>query len=72
MGSRSYCRSCGAELLWVQLASGKRMPLDVGSMEQRFIVSGATEPMSGSARRTYLSHFATCPNAEQHRKKEGV
>ncbi len=68
MGSRAYGRSCGAEILWVQLASGKRMPLDLKNMEQRFIVSGTTEPMQGSSRRTYLSHFAVCPNADEHRR----
>lgn len=40
------CRSCGADIHWIETASGKRMPVNPDG----------------------TSHFATCPNADQHRK----
>lgn len=68
MTARAYCRSCGAEILWVLTTNGKKMPLSVGSLEQRFVVSGAEgEEMRASFRRTYVSHFSDCSNAAQHR-----
>lgn len=62
----SKCRSCDAEILWVELASGRRMPLDVASKQTRIVVTNGDRGTVHSA--TYLSHFATCPNADQHRK----
>lgn len=72
----SVCRSCGAEIVWALTASGKRMPLDAQSLPLppgRFILSGDDPPVATPLRvvtSTYVSHFATCPNASQHRKKE--
>lgn len=61
---RSACRSCGAPIVWVVTESGKRMPLDA-KPEKRFVVD-----VDGKAyvRDTYVSHFAHCPNAAQHRR----
>jgi hypothetical protein len=65
MPDRSTCRSCGAAILWVVThPGGKRMPLDVPPVK-RFVV----EDGEAYQRDTYVSHFATCPNAAQHRKK---
>jgi hypothetical protein len=69
MGSRAYCKSCGAEILWVLTVNGKKMPLSVSSLEQRFIVSAESEEMRASSRRTYRSHYSDCPNAAQHRSE---
>lgn len=48
----STCRSCGAQVVWEQTASGKKMPMDV-------------EPGPDGKR---VSHFATCPQADEWRK----
>lgn len=53
------CRSCGAPLIWGLTAAGKRMPVD------------ATDPLLAPIARvvdTYVSHFATCPKAAEHRQ----
>jgi hypothetical protein len=79
----SDCRSCGAEIIWITTHPGGRsMPLDpkphpegnvlvdmdarrgvVLSVKSRQVVLEETpdEPL-------YRSHFATCPNAESHRR----
>ena len=82
------CRSCGAEIIWIKMASGKNMPVDAKpisysenlhpSAKGKDILTLVTE--HGSIVRTvfdpggdkvgYTSHFATCPNANQHRKRE--
>lgn len=70
----SNCSSCGAEVIWVELKSGKRHPLDA-----EIIVSDGTkllyvDDLRGfkklpAGRKGYVSHFATCPDAKDWRKK---
>lgn len=64
------CSSCGAEILWgVNPSTGKRVPLSVKSMEKRFIYGLASQTVLMTE--TYLSHFADCPQAAQHRRERG-
>jgi hypothetical protein len=65
------CKSCGAEIIWaVNEATGKKIPLSVKSKERRFIL------LDGESNvrlvETCLTHFADCPQAEQHRKSRVV
>jgi hypothetical protein len=53
------CRSCNARIVFLKTASGKNMPVDAGTVE-------ATDTEFDSTR--HKSHFAECPNANQHRK----
>lgn len=69
------CSSCGAEILWVKTAAGKSMPLSIASKEKRFVSErGQAINYAGAdvwgVTDTYLSHFADCPNAAQHRTKQ--
>ena len=82
----AVCKSCGAEIVWVKVKSGKMMPCD--AKQVRFIANenggsiivasnGAVVKgilLSGNVKgvkeeKGYVSHFATCPNANNHRKK---
>lgn len=54
---QSVCRSCGAPIFWMVTKADKKMPLDIRSAR-----------LEEDGTRTYLSHFATCPQADQHRK----
>lgn len=81
---RTLCRSCGALILWVVMAStNRRMPLDAephtdGTIElQDDVTAGVLKgDVLAEARAAgvplYRSHFASCPNAAQHRKPKGV
>lgn len=78
----SKCKSCGAEIIWKRTFSGKSMPVD--AEEIRFIADGGKELFvtDGGAvihgtrakagqehtRIGYISHFATCPDADQYRR----
>lgn len=80
----SICRSCGAEIIWIRMASGKMMPVnarpiayDPAALSDKdamtlVTASGKVEKghfNPGACRIGYTSHFATCPAAASHRKK---
>jgi hypothetical protein len=77
------CRSCEAPIRWARTAAGKAMPLDVepsadGNVqlgwvggEEIAIVLGSPADRAGAqvdGIDLFVSHFATCPNASQHRR----
>lgn len=79
----SFCRSCGAPIMWIKTPLGKWMPVDEGLHEYKRDENGKTTLVNdrgevircsiefegkadGSAR---LPHWATCPNADMHRKR---
>lgn len=76
------CRSCGAEIKFIQLKSGKWNPVDpakrtfVKDEGDEILVTEAGEVVHGRFASVeegangvgYISHFATCPNANAHRK----
>ncbi len=77
------CRSCGANIKWVKTQRGKNMPIDVESIDPAaasdgdFIVSQDGQVIKVGSERApeidtnktwHISHFATCPNADAHRK----
>jgi hypothetical protein len=53
------CRTCNAKIIFLETASGKRMPVDSDTVEPD------DETFDGSR---HASHFAVCPAANQHRK----
>jgi len=55
------CKSCGAEIEWLKTKNGKSMPVDA----EPIMIETTGAPIQG-----YKSHFATCPNANQHRTSE--
>lgn len=66
------CRSCEAEVLWVTMESGRRMPVNPEPMEGGNL---QLDPEQEYARvRTdgegprYVTHYATCPQAKIWRK----
>lgn len=66
----SKCRSCGAPILWVTMASGKSMPVNP---ERLRVVLANADYTEGTVITAYVPHWATCPNAKQHRKmKRGL
>ena len=76
------CTSCGALILWAMTLAGKRMPVDAISddagnlrlvQEAGQLVARITPPTQTTslfdAEPRYRSHFATCPNADAHRRR---
>ena len=79
----SKCKSCGAEIKWIKTFSGRSMPVDTeeihfyadGGKDIFVCCNGAvihgtrTDGQKPETYTGYISHFATCPNADQHRKR---
>lgn len=75
------CRSCQAEVVWaIMESSGKRHPFDADSTTGRWMLymkddtlyashltASDVDGMDGS-HKLYVSHYATCPDAERWRK----
>lgn len=55
------CSTCKAEIKYLRTERGHWMPVNVDTInpEDKIFVPGR-----------HVSHFATCPQAAQHRKKE--
>jgi len=75
----SVCSSCGAQIFWAMTAAGKSMPLDRRPVENGNVildenqiaeVISPTNRRALRGRKTFVSHFATCPNADQHRRTQ--
>ena len=76
----NVCRSCRAEIRWVKMESGKRNPLDPlpaakgnialeGDGSRGVVLTGdELERARQEGEALFLSHFATCPFAGEHRK----
>jgi len=73
------CKSCGAYIKWIKTSAGRSMPVDSkerlgreGSEKLVLILEdGSTVHCvggTGEAYKGYVSHFATCPHSDQHRK----
>jgi len=59
------CRSCGAEINWCEMASGKQMPLNAKEMLMIQVNDGIGEVIP-----VYMPHFATCPHAKAWKSKK--
>lgn len=78
------CKSCGAEIIWIKMRSGKSAPCNPEPIHYRkfvhnienmlVLVTPEGDVIPGEACEDsdlfgYISHFATCPNANRHRKR---
>jgi len=79
------CKYCGAEIVWVKMKSGKKMPCDPmistytkdpkGKLK---IITTTGEVVSCSPLGDssvdkecgYIPHWSTCPNADRYRNKK--
>lgn len=79
------CKSCGAEIYWQETKAGKNMPCDPALVPfwAKFkakdkvvtpegdvvscLLEGDPEEMTGVGR---IPHWATCPNAAQHKRRK--
>lgn len=76
------CRSCNAAVIWTVTKSGKKMPVDAkpdpdGQLCVWRNDSGVHSRHQDDAPQfvqdrpsRFTSHFATCPNAQKHRRRE--
>lgn len=78
------CKSCGADIIYIKTPKGKTMPCDAEQKTYiqddngkdviitpngeviKCYISGDMRYVTGIG---YTPHWATCPNAEQHRRR---
>lgn len=80
----SKCRACGADIMFIKTAAGKTMPVDAKSMyflpdpsgKNLYVLpDGTTERgwtvsvQGNDTKIGFVSHFATCPEADRFRKR---
>lgn len=61
MKNAGFCRSCGAQVVWFKTKNNKNIPVNAETVE------AGDEELELPR---HVSHFATCPNAAQHRNKK--
>jgi len=59
---KQFCKSCGAEIEWIKMVSGKMMPVD--PQEYKMI----RMKNRGEVITVYMPHWATCSDADKHRQ----
>lgn len=79
------CKSCGADIIWIKMQSGKNMPCDAQPVVywknpkgKATIITPNGETyradLTGDINKAtgigYIPHWATCPTAGTHRKQE--
>lgn len=74
------CRSCNAQIKWIKTTRGKNMPCDPELINYEDALPGTVlititgkcftvdKDINFPNVRGYQSHFATCVNADEHRK----
>jgi hypothetical protein len=82
----SRCKTCGAKIRWAKVpSSGAKVPLDLDPTPHtgnvRYLPGDRTavevlggpglEQARGDGEELFTSHFATCPQAAQHRRPVG-
>ena len=80
----SRCKKCGKEIVWIKTPGGKSMPCDPNQVvyykkkggSQKIVTPNGevvSAELSGSPGTEtgvgYISHFATCPAADQFRRR---
>jgi len=68
------CKTCGTEIVWCKTKKGKSMPVDVNKREDGNLIlddiDGDTIAIYvGAGEGDHVSHFVTCKQADQHRRK---
>ena len=53
------CKTCRAQIIWFKTHDGRNMPVNADTVE------AADQELD---LKRHVSHFATCPQAAQHRK----
>lgn len=80
MNTLARCRSCHADIRWVDTVNGRKMPLDaVPVLNGNVVLDNGLAVVLSSLDLSnlpadvdrYRSHFASCPNSTRHRKPRG-
>ena len=60
---KAECRTCKAEIIWIKTPAGKNHPIDA-KPKKLWVFDGGGWQLE----ECHESHFASCPDAAQHRR----
>lgn len=67
------CSSCGRPIFWAETDSGKKIPIDAtplgAGLPGNVVLCDGMAKVVRRGSGTHITHFVTCPNAAEHRKK---
>lgn len=63
-----HCKGCGAEIVFLTTELGAKMPCDAKPLKVLVPVQPHAYPMIYQVENGYVSHFSTCPKADEFRK----
>lgn len=65
------CKSCEAQILFVELPSGRKMPVDAGDPQKYSFgtVVDAWGKVTTDGGHGWRPHWASCPGADKHRSQ---
>lgn len=61
---QQVCKGCGAPIRWIQMRSGKGMPVDAKPFKMIVIIDGIA-----GLREAWMPHWATCPKARDFKRR---
>lgn len=61
----SLCRGCGKKIIWGVTPDGKKIPLDAVAPVYHVVGEDACTPTAERASACFVTHFATCPDANR-------
>lgn len=68
-----HCRSCGVAVAWFKTPSGSNLLINLKEFREAWPHAAPGITFEAEAAKTQLlphNHFATCPNADQHRRRK--
>lgn len=72
----SRCDSCDAAIVWMKTSNDKNIPVDADSIDEANLEFVHNERAGRPDYRSplfdpdeHVTHFRTCPNADQHRRR---
>ena len=79
------CKSCGADIIWLKTKSGKSMPCNTEPVRYWLDIDGPDKIVTQDGKVVtcalnqlsivpptglgYIPHWASCPKADEHRRK---
>lgn len=70
MTAGEVCKSCGAAIVWAKTSMGKLAPYERDDANGKWaVVAGIARLLEPTDVERFTSHFATCPQAAQWRKR---
>lgn len=65
----SRCRSCDESIVWMRTNTGKNMPVDADTVDEADLETTEDGAPLFDHQKGHVSHFATCPHADEHRRR---